>query len=225
MIKYIHKGKHQIRSLVTCYNYSDYLRPALHFNHSIIDHIYVITHPSDKYTINLCGQYGNVTCLQTNLFHLNGEKFYKSAAINYGLDYIGKFKGWMIISDADTILDRHLRQEVQKLDLKSDILYGCQRTMITRDYQAIPIRPAEGYKFSAGYFQMYRGELGSKRYDLKHTGLRRCDKRFIFNFKKNIMLDNLQCYHVGNTNVDHFGRTSAIWNSIDYELISQLMAD
>ena len=114
-----------IEAVIICYNYSDYLEHTLPRNIDILDRIVVVTHPSDKKTIQLCNKY-SVDCVKTTVFHDDGDAFNKGRAINLGLSHL-RHSGWLLHLDADIVLPHRFRYMLHSAKLNKQKIYGCDR--------------------------------------------------------------------------------------------------
>jgi hypothetical protein len=78
-----------LEGILTCVNYSDYLRITLPINKQIFDNLVVVTHHKDLDTQNLCKEFG-VEYVLTDSFYKNDATFNKGAAINVGISALNK---------------------------------------------------------------------------------------------------------------------------------------
>ena len=107
--------------VITCVDYSDYLRVTLPYTMNFADRIVVVTTNFDKKTQELCKSF-DVPCLESNAFFYNGP-FNKGRAINEGLSVCSR-RDWVLHMDADiAILDPMV--DTEKLDQTK--LYGLHR--------------------------------------------------------------------------------------------------
>jgi hypothetical protein len=88
-----------IRAIVVCVDYYDILALTLPYNRDQFDSVLVVTHPEDSKTIAVASEHGADLFL-TEIFYERNAVFNKFAAIEQGLDYMGKY-GWLCILDAD----------------------------------------------------------------------------------------------------------------------------
>src|SRR5687767_3450300 len=88
-----------VRVIVTCVDYHDILALTLPYNRDQFESILVVTHPEDSKTIAVASEHGADLFL-TEIFYERNAVFNKFAAIEQGLDYMGKY-GWLCILDAD----------------------------------------------------------------------------------------------------------------------------
>ncbi len=115
----------KIEAVITCVNYSDFLRHTLPDNLQHLDRIVIVTHPDDKATQSLCNEYG-VDCVQTKEMHRDFDAFNKGRLINLGLSHL-KHSDWLLHIDADIILPHRFREMLRHAQLNSDNIYGADR--------------------------------------------------------------------------------------------------
>lgn len=118
-----------IEAVIVCKNYSDFLEHTLPENLQHLDRIVVVTHPDDKATQALCTKYG-VDCLDTTVFHEDGDRFNKGRAINLGLSHL-RHSDWLLHLDADILLPHRFREMLKKAKLDPKNIYGADRQNIT----------------------------------------------------------------------------------------------
>jgi hypothetical protein len=117
----------KIEAVIVCVNYADYLAHTLRENKILFDRVVVVTAPEDRETRRVC-EYLHVECLQTDVTQSRWGKFCKGAAINVGLEALGK-DGWVVHMDADIALPPLARRMLQAAELDPTFLYGCDRVM------------------------------------------------------------------------------------------------
>lgn len=95
-----------VRAITICVDYHDYLAVTLHHNIRQFKSMLVVTTRHDERTIEVAHHNGaQVLC--TDVFYERNAVFNKFAAIEQGLDYIGR-KGWLCLIDADIAMStRH----------------------------------------------------------------------------------------------------------------------
>lgn len=97
-----------MRAIMVAVDYTDLLSVTLPYNFHHFEEVWVITdgasHPSvvevAKNCPGRCDQ--SITILATELFYASGAKFNKWAALEWGLDQMGRH-GWLTILDADVL--------------------------------------------------------------------------------------------------------------------------
>jgi hypothetical protein len=192
-----------IEAVIVCVDYADFLAYTLPQAKLHLDHIVVVTTPSDKETQQLC-KHHNVECIRTNSFYEGGDKFNKAKGINEGLNYLSK-RDWVIHMDADIYLPPMTRDILHKKKLDTAKIYGIDRLMCP-DYDswvkyvkkprlihdswmfihldAFPIASrvadynGDGYS-PIGYFQLWHpNNSGVKTYPETHGAADRTDMLF-----------------------------------------------
>lgn len=96
-------GTHPVRAITVCVEYSDLLALTAPWNQFFYDELLVVTSRDDERTASLCQMLSftlPIKCHRTDVFYARKAKFNKFAAIEEGLDVMGRH-GWMLIIDAD----------------------------------------------------------------------------------------------------------------------------
>lgn len=122
----------KVEAVIICKDYSDFLAHTLPENIEQLDRVVVVTHPDDNDTKRLCNQYG-VDCIETEVFHDNGDKFNKGRAINLGLSHL-RHDDWLLHIDSDIILPHRFKDMLHRHGLDKRCLYGADR-LNTVDYE------------------------------------------------------------------------------------------
>lgn len=97
-----------VRAIIPCVDYHDILALTLPHNLSQMESVLVVTTPDDSKTIAVAAEHGADVFL-TDVFYERNAVFNKFAAIEQGLDYMGKY-GWICILDADIAIP-HARHQ------------------------------------------------------------------------------------------------------------------
>lgn len=118
----------KLECVIVCKDYSDFLEHTLPENVQHLDHIVVVTHPSDEKTKALCNKY-SVEYVATEDFHENGDPFNKGKAINIGIDHL-KGDGWILHLDSDIVLCKDFRRMLMRAPLDPTCVYGADRVNI-----------------------------------------------------------------------------------------------
>lgn len=95
-----------MRAIITSVDFGDILSITLPYNRHHFTDVFVVTTPQDHLTMkaaNDCGAH----ILTTELFHAGGAPFAKYAALEWGLDQMGRH-GWLCLMDADTMWPRRV---------------------------------------------------------------------------------------------------------------------
>lgn len=99
-----------MRAITVCVNYHDILDVTLAYNIGKVKSVLVVTHPNDKKTVDVAHKHG-AEVFQTSVFYEREAIFNKFAALELGLDYMGRH-GWMMILDADILLPGRMHRWV-----------------------------------------------------------------------------------------------------------------
>lgn len=213
-----------INFICVCVNYSDYLRETLKYNSSIFNTIFIVTTQSDDKTKEICKQYANVKCIETEIFYKDNCPFNKGAGLNLGLQNIEK-KDWLLIGDADCIYPNNLSSLTTNLDI--NCLYGMRREIVTTSevlndiltgkYKPKP-RLEKAMHYTPGYFQLFN--MSAEKFVNKPINYpefptaQRVDRWFAkynFPYSERRIIDNEFVIHLGPTIINWSGRKSEIW--------------
>jgi len=115
----------RVSAVIVCVGYSDFLVESLKVNTNQLDEIYVVTHPEDIKTQQIC-RYYSVNCLPTEVVYERNVYFNKAGAINYGLLHLPQ-KGYWLHMDADILLAPGFRRQLEAARLNKQVLYGADR--------------------------------------------------------------------------------------------------
>lgn len=116
----------RLEAVIVCKDYADFLEHTLPANVGVFDRLVVVTHPSDKATKTLCNRFG-VDCVETEVFHEEGDKFNKARGINLGLSHLRHDDSWLLQLDADVVLPDRFRQKLHQARLDKSCIYGADR--------------------------------------------------------------------------------------------------
>lgn len=121
-----------IRFVTVAVNYADILDVTLAYNANRMQSILVVTHGCDKETQAVCRKH-DVDCIATNAMFADGAYFNKYAALEIGLETIGRH-GWLGLIDADILLPKvHHNWEKRVGNLYVPRRYVCPRIPIAPD--------------------------------------------------------------------------------------------
>lgn len=147
------------RCILVCVNYSDMLSVSLEFNRPHFKSTLVVTHPHDTDTIDVASRNG-AEVFMTDAFYRRGAVFNKFAAMELGLDYMGR-EGWIAIMDADILMPRTMKAWTKR----PGCLYTPRRRMHLPIPQSVGEVPLErrwrqwkypmGNEEFAGYCQIF----------------------------------------------------------------------
>lgn len=114
-----------MRAILVSVDYADLLGLCLPYNLHHFDEVWVVTSPRDEASQRVAMRHG-ANLVLTDLFYANGATFNKWAALEHGLDCMGRM-GWITIMDADVVWPT----EIPKFEawLKPGCLYTPERYM------------------------------------------------------------------------------------------------
>lgn len=115
----------KIAAIIICLNYSDYLALTLPHVVNAVDEVVVVTDEEDSRTKSICESIG-VKCLISKNIHADKAIFAKGRAINDALDSIEN-KDWILVLDADVVLNNDFKQKIKSLTLNPGALYYTRR--------------------------------------------------------------------------------------------------
>jgi len=116
----------RLEAVTACVGFDDFLDVALAHNHPHLDTMIVVTSHDDRRTQAVCKKHGAI-CVQTDLFHKNGRRFNKGAALNAGMSRF-QYHGWRLHLDSDVLLpDNFRRMLFNHTHLDPHCVYGCDR--------------------------------------------------------------------------------------------------
>lgn len=212
-----------MRAIMVSVNYSDLLAITLPYNRQHFDEVYVVTSRADCPNVAPITDANDARFLATDLFYENGASFNKWAALEWGLDQIGR-KGWLCIMDADVLWPKDGKDSLTRIMQRGFLLSPLRRMMIdlpapfTREsipeeskWKEYPIH--RNVNEWAGYSQIFHAEdihLGAAPWhqtDWKHAG--GADSFFQAKWPLQFKLrPNFHCLHLGPAGVNWMGRAS-----------------
>lgn len=147
-----------MRSITICVEFADILAITLPRNAKHFESMTVVTHPGDGETIEVVKSVGNARLVTTDVFWKDGAHFNKWAAMEIGLESMGRH-GDMCIIDADILLPDSLGG----FEITPGYLACPNRRMLYNpfawsedlDWSQVPIKPECEY---AGYCQLFNAE-------------------------------------------------------------------
>lgn len=116
-----------MKAVITSVNYDDYLTISLPYIKKHFKDITIITDNKDTATHNLC-QSHNLVPFITDSFYINNAPFNRGRAINDFLKTVAP-ETWVCFLDADIILPDNFSNELNKINLQKNTIYGCNRLM------------------------------------------------------------------------------------------------
>lgn len=211
----------KIEAVIICKDYSDFLKESLTENLHHLDRVVVVTHPNDWDTRNLCNRLG-IDCLDTTVFHDDGDKFNKGRAINLGLSHL-RHDDWLLHLDADTVLPPRFRDMMARAKLDEKFIYGCDRLNVVGYDNWMKLKaerpaqfswrylvtPPSGHHLGArllhmeygycpiGYFQLWH-KSANRRYPVMGGSAEHSDVLFAVQWprEKRILLPEMFVYHL-----------------------------
>ena len=147
-----------MNGICTCVNFDDVLKIVLPQNARHFEHVLVVTSLDDTKTVEVVASVSNAECFRTSEFYADNARFNKAAALDAGLEVLGK-NGWIVIFDSDVLMPRDM--DVSGIEIGH--LYSPYRRMcedqklFTPDleWSDLPL----GYEVTngeyAGYYQLF----------------------------------------------------------------------
>jgi hypothetical protein len=122
-----------MNGLTVSVGYDDFLALTLPRNAVNFARIVVVTTPGDRKTIQVAEEVENVTVLTTDVFSKGKATFNKGAAIEEGLEVLGR-EGWICVFDADIEMPGNWEESSWQW-LETGFLYGARRRVQENPYQ------------------------------------------------------------------------------------------
>lgn len=116
----------KLQCITVSVKYADFLIHTLEENAKLFDKWIIVTDTKDQETKNLCSNYKNIQCIQTDVFYENGAKFKKFAGVNEGLKYVDK-DAWVLFLDSDIVLHSQTKRILENVNLDPTFIYGIDR--------------------------------------------------------------------------------------------------
>lgn len=224
-----------LTGVVVCVEYDDLLAITLPKAMRTLSRCYVITSPEDQATIDLCLGIDRVEIVITDAFRKDGAVFNKGRAIQECLDQwiIGEYHGWVLIFDADIVMDADFVNDEYLSGLDKDKLYGCHRRMLTNGIGNIPDNPAlwnslplaNDIEFP-GFFQLFHTDAESLKgqpywYDPTFTHAGGGDAYFQSLFGDSKYRMRIEVLHLGERDRNWYGRVT---NRVDGKPLDRQVA-
>lgn len=112
-----------MRAIMVAVNYTDLLAVTLPYNRHHFDEVHIVTDEKCLHEVLPIADANDASVWHTELFYERGASFNKWAALEWGLDQIGR-EGWLCLMDADVLWPKAARfQEVvlgQRVDTMND---------------------------------------------------------------------------------------------------------
>jgi hypothetical protein len=117
----------KIHAVTVCVDYADFLAESLPLNLPHLDSLTVVTTARCIETLEVCSRHGVATHV-TDSFFRKGNPFNKGLALNEAIS--GMDDGKLLFLDADTILPRDFRSDMEKRGHERDSILGCDRMKV-----------------------------------------------------------------------------------------------
>lgn len=219
-----------VEAVIICKDYSDFLENTLPENLQQLDRVVVVTHPNDYKTKQVCALYG-VDCIETEVFHENGDKFNKGRAINIGLSHL-RHDGWLLHLDSDIVLPHRFKEMLQRHGLNKKFLYGADRLNVQgydkwhqNKHKTIPqylwrylVQPVKEFNLGArllhaeygycpiGYFQLWHSSV-KRKYSVHAGSAEHSDVLFAIQWPRceRILMPEFFVYHLESDGCTRMG--------------------
>lgn len=213
-----------MRAITVCVDYADVLALTLPYNRHHFKAVHVVTSPADKSTQYLASYLG-VGCLVTDAFYRDRAHFAKWAALEEGLDAMGR-EGELCILDADVLLPKAARLAGERGTLSTPLRRMCPTFTVPpeSEWRTYPLHRNVGEW--AGYCQVFHAAdpaLGPPPWhDVTWTHCGGADSFFQAKWpRERRVRPPFECLHLGPCGTHWFGRA----NPRGAELTAKLWAD
>jgi hypothetical protein len=160
----------RVAAVVTCVGRAEQLRHTLLWNVGQVDKVYVVTTSTDDATRRLVLGHPDAELVVSDRCFEGGDAFNKGKLINDGLRAVHA-PDWVVLTDADVLLNRDLKAFLATHALNPGVLYGATRFDVQPgdvvDWLAgRPVNLAFAGKANAepnGYFQMFNRRASAVR--------------------------------------------------------------
>lgn len=206
-----------LRAILVCVDYADFLEITLPWNRKHFSEILVVTSRNDQRTSDTAHRYASAEVFYTDAFYENGAHFNKWRALEEGLDFRGR-KGWICIMDPDILWPRGL--DLDSMTFEKGKLYTplcrimkdlSQPIPSEEHWDQFPLRPNQTEW--AGYSQIFHADdpvLGEPPWhetDWTHAG--GADSFFQRKWPKECKVrPGFEALHLGPHGVNWHGRVS-----------------
>lgn len=192
-------------AIIPCVEYHDRLAVTLPHNLKHFGRTLVVTDPCDVFTAEVCARY-QVPILTTDVFFRNAA-FNRGAAINEAIRELRDAIGWLLVLDADILIDHPIEEELQP-----GFLYGARRRCVELNglrQDSVPMADTVPY----GYFQLFHATdpvPQAKGYPTNWSHAGGSDETFAgyWEPERRKFLGQV-VRHIGRTGIDWAGRVSA----------------
>lgn len=202
----------RITAVTTSVGYADIQRHTLPSLCGFADRVIVVTAPGDE-AVRLAAECGAEVIAYPHVT-ARGAVFNKAGMIRAGqLAASDGPDDWMLLVDADVLIEPSFRYMANVHLGGKDALYSCRRcTSQTPDDYAARRWPMSDDNVGLGYFQLYNPHgCGSPLYDEWSYAADACDMTFKNLFPEIVVLP-FSVVHLGPTETNWFGRKSPRWS-------------
>lgn len=218
-----------LKGVTVCVDFDDILEITLPYNQRHYQRFVVVTSTADERTQKLCRRL-HVECLVTDVFYENGAAFNKWAALELGLDAIGR-SGWINVIDADIMIPRHTREFTPEI---GKLYTPLRRNFTTWLTESVPNEPywrrfrmVNLREEHAGYFHLFHADSPQCRelpwYSTQFKWAGTADTLFQRRFQERDKLrPKFEVLHIGETFQNWAGRVQP---RIDGEEVPQSEAN
>ena len=161
-----------IDAITVSIDYSDYLERIVD-NKNKFNRWLIITHWSDKKTIEICKKY-ELEYIFSKEIYSNGSCFAKSKAINEGIRHLNP-TDWLCVIDSDSLLPNDFNEIIHQYVHDKETIYGCKRhnidgTLKIENKFAYYIWPAGFFQLwhSSKFCDYYVGDMTNAEGDIQH---------------------------------------------------------
>jgi len=208
----------KIEAITVCMNYGDFLAYSMPLNKQHFDKWIVVTLPDDRHTQEVCRYYG-VQYITSYSANLHKGEFHKGLCVTEGIQVLDK-TDWLVLIDADTILQPNFRGAVECLNIQEELDKSCLYTIDRVRFETIEEwldfygRPTYNLEnrsrdgrfclpdfVPTGFFQMWNVETGVLEYIHKWEQCGGEDIRFAYLWPrhKRIFIPETICYHLASS--------------------------
>jgi hypothetical protein len=153
-----------MRAILVSVQYSDILRLTLPYNRHHFSECWIVTSPADYPNVEPIARANSAKVVVTDLFYRSGARFNKFAALEHGLDIMGRH-GLIAILDADVVWPSTLPPGAGPGAFQVGKLYGPRRRMVEpvpgqippeHTWSRYPLHPQQ--REYAGFSQIFHAE-------------------------------------------------------------------
>lgn len=209
----------KVEAVTVCMNYGDFLAHSMPLNQQHFNRWIIVTLPDDYHTQDVCRYYG-AEYITTHSAELHKGEFHKGVCVTEGLSALNK-SDWLILIDADTVLQPNFRGTIEKLDfeepgLDKSCLYTIDRVRFETFEEWMNFYTHPKYDLGTkardgrfclpefvptGFFQMWHSSTGIIQYVHQWVKCGGEDIRFSYRWPRNkrIFIPETTCYHLASS--------------------------